>query len=90
MLIRYFADLRGLMGRSQETWTKATPEVHTLLDELAAQYGPAFVERFFVDGQLSREIIIFVNGRDITHLRGVDTPLAESDEIAIFPVIAGG
>ncbi|ADC66235.1 MoaD family protein [Ferroglobus placidus DSM 10642] len=33
---------------------------------------------------------IFVNGRDVEHLEGLDTELKEGDEIAIFPPIAGG
>ena len=31
-----------------------------------------------------------VNGRHITHLQGVTTPLTEQDVVALFPVVAGG
>jgi molybdopterin synthase sulfur carrier subunit len=90
VIIRYFADFRALTGCGEETWTKAAPNVSALLDGLAAQYGAAFRERFFEDGQLSKTVILFINGRDIVHLKGMDTPLKEDDTVAIFPVIAGG
>ncbi|HWQ30252.1 MAG TPA: MoaD/ThiS family protein [Negativicutes bacterium] len=33
---------------------------------------------------------MLVNGRHIEHLQGLDTSLAENDEISIFPKVAGG
>jgi sulfur-carrier protein len=39
---------------------------------------------------LHKEIIIFVNGRNVLHLQRLDTPLEADDEISIFPMIAGG
>ena len=38
----------------------------------------------------SPEIIILVNGRNVVHLRRLDTPLADDDEVSIFPMVAGG
>ena len=39
---------------------------------------------------LGGEIIILVNGRNVLYLEGIDTPLKASDEISIFPMVAGG
>ena len=35
-------------------------------------------------------MIILVNGRNILHLNGVQTPLNPDDVVAVFPMVAGG
>jgi molybdopterin synthase sulfur carrier subunit len=35
-------------------------------------------------------LLIIVNGRQIHHLQGLDTPLADGDMIAIMPPLLGG
>jgi molybdopterin synthase sulfur carrier subunit len=53
-------------------------------------YGPKFRNKVFAGDDLSDEIIILVNGRNIVHLQGLDSLLSPEDEISIFPVVAGG
>lgn len=90
MIIRYFADIRLLTGRKEETWTKAAPDLRSLLKELAAQYGAAFANRIFEGDEISSTMLFFINGRDIAHLKGIDSPLSGDDVVAIFPMVAGG
>jgi len=33
---------------------------------------------------------IYLNGRDVRYLAGLDTPVGERDEIRLLPAIAGG
>ena len=33
---------------------------------------------------------VFVNGRDIHHLRNLETELKDGDIVAVFPPVAGG
>jgi molybdopterin converting factor small subunit len=65
--IRYFADIRALTGCGEETWTKAAPDMRSLLEGLAAQHGSAFGKRVFEGDRLNSTIIIFINGRDVAH-----------------------
>jgi molybdopterin converting factor small subunit len=58
--------------------------------QLAERYGRPFRSAVFDGDDLHGEIIIFVNGRNVRHLRMLDTSLADDDEVAIFPMIAGG
>jgi sulfur-carrier protein len=88
--IRYFADVRQLAGCSEEQWTNAAPVLRDLLTGLVALHGAAFAQRMFHGQQLNPEISFFVNGRDVVHLKGIDTPLHSDDVIAIFPPVAGG
>ncbi len=89
MEIRFFADIRELTG---ELKTSAAPggTVEGLLGQLSSRYGRRFEERVFPNHKLDDTIIILVNGRDIRHLSGVETPLRPEDIVAIFPVVAGG
>jgi molybdopterin synthase sulfur carrier subunit len=90
VIIRYFADIRELTGRKEETWTKAVPDMRSLLEGLAAEHGSAFGKRVFDGDQLNSTIILFINGRDVVHLKGLDSPLKSDDVVAIFPMVAGG
>lgn len=90
MIIRYFADVRDLTGCKEEPWTKAAANLRELLKELVAKHGTAFEKRVFEGCDLSSTIIIFINGRDVTHLKGIDSPLKSEDVVAIFPMVAGG
>lgn len=90
MEVRYFADIRPLAGTSEEERTAVPPTVNDLLAVLAAEKGPAFENRVFPGGKLSDTMIILVNGRNILHLNGVQTPLNPDDVVAVFPMVAGG
>jgi molybdopterin synthase sulfur carrier subunit len=87
--VRYFADIRTLAGTVEEEHA-AVPTVRHLLAALAAEKGPAFENRVFPGGRLSDTMIILVNGRNILHLNGVQTPLEPDDVVAVFPMVAGG
>jgi molybdopterin synthase sulfur carrier subunit len=88
--VRYFADIRPLAGTSEEERTAVPPTVNHLLAVLAAEKGTAFENRVFPGGKLSDTMIILVNGRNILHLNGVQTPLKPDDVVAVFPMVAGG
>ncbi len=42
------------------------------------------------NGNITPSINVFVNGRDIRHLSGLDTPVTPDDEVTIIPPAAGG
>jgi molybdopterin synthase sulfur carrier subunit len=41
-------------------------------------------------GKLRGYVNLYVNGDDIRHGSGLDTPVADSDEVLILPAISGG
>ena len=90
MEVRYFADIRPLAGMIEEARTSVPPTVNDLLAVLSAEKGPPFENRVFPGGKLSDTMIILVNGRNILHLNGVQTPLNPDDVVAVFPMVAGG
>jgi molybdopterin synthase sulfur carrier subunit len=42
------------------------------------------------EGELHRFVNVYLNGRDVRYLAGLDTPVDPRDEIRLLPAIAGG
>jgi molybdopterin synthase sulfur carrier subunit len=42
------------------------------------------------EGELHRFVNVYLNGRDVRYLGGLNTPVGERDEIRLLPAIAGG
>ena len=60
------------------------------LDALDRQY-PGFRERLYdQQGQLRQFINVYRNDEDIRFGSGLQTPLAENDDLSIVPAVAGG
>jgi len=91
MVLKFFATYRDVT-RCKETGIPAPPDVWALLNELGEKYGdPIRLKLFTPDGGgIGEDAIILVNGRNVEHLEGKDTPLKESDVVCIFPMVAGG
>ena len=62
--------------------------VGEIVDDLCAG-RPALAGRIL--GADGRQLVgIFVNGRSVRQLRGLQTPIGDGDEIRLTPPIAGG
>jgi len=60
------------------------------LNALANIY-PDIKTHLFADNNSLRDFInLFIDGKNINTLQGLDTPVAENDELMIIPAIAGG
>lgn len=91
MKVRFYATLREVVGRrSVQVSGSQAGTVRTLLDSLFAEH-PSLEPRVLNEsGELRRAVNIFVNGRSVRFLQGLDTQLSPNDDIAIFPPVAGG
>ena len=47
-------------------------------------------ERITEDGTLRRFVNVYVSGEDIRFQEGLETTLADGDEVTILPAVAGG
>jgi molybdopterin converting factor small subunit len=75
-------------GKDEVAVTGAS--VRELLDNLDSSHA-GIGERIRDDkGDVRRFVNIFVGDEDIRFLDGLDTKVADSDEISIIPAIAGG
>ncbi|NSW82890.1 MAG: MoaD family protein [Syntrophothermus sp.] len=89
MKVLFFATLRKVTGCT-ETEVHGPADLEGVLRELGARYGSAFREKVFPDGQLSRDVMVMINGHAVEHLGGSKAVVNEDDTIAIFPRLAGG
>lgn len=64
--------------------------VRAALDELVGRYPDLRVHLFDESGDLRRFVNVYLRGEDVRQLQGLDTPLADGDEVMIIPSIAGG
>jgi molybdopterin synthase sulfur carrier subunit len=63
--------------------------VGEVLDALYARFGE-LKTRIADDGGLRRFVNVYVGGEDIRFLDGLETSVADGDEITILPAVAGG
>ncbi len=90
--IRLYATLRARAGglRDVEIDWRSGMQVGDAIRALIAR-NPN-LEGYIVDaqGRVVPYVSVFIEGRDIRYLDGLATVLADRDEIAIFPPVAGG
>ena len=91
MQLRVYATLRPIVNGSTVT-VEAGPgdTFRALLDELIRKWPALKKELFDATGQLSTGIHVFLNGRDIRYLDGLDMVIPEGAEVRIFPPVGGG
>ena len=91
MRVRIFATLRLLVGAKEvEVNVEAGDTVRNMLQKLTAEY-PALRKRVLDDdGNLQSSINVFVNGRSIKFLDGLNSTIQEGDRLALFPPVGGG
>ena len=91
MKVKIFATLRQLVGAKEiEVGLEGGDTVGSVVTRLVADY-PALGEHILDDGgNLEAYINVFVNGRSMRFLDGLNTSLGEGDVLAIFPPVAGG
>jgi molybdopterin synthase sulfur carrier subunit len=87
MIVKLYGGLRQKAGTSQLPASGAT--VRQVLHHLCQQH-PGLQATLFDDDQLRSHVRVIVNGRDTELDQGLETPVSEPDQIAVFPPIAGG
>ena len=88
--LRFFATFREAIGGKTLTYEVANDAtVGAVLRNLEADY-PDLDGRLIVDGDLAPQINVLKNGREVLHMDGLDTTLADGDTLSVFPPVAGG
>jgi molybdopterin synthase sulfur carrier subunit len=75
-------------GQTEARVSGAT--VREVLDSLCGEH-PELRDRLLDDGDdLRRFVNVYLRGEDIRFLSGLNTEVAEGDEVTILPAVAGG
>lgn len=91
MLIKVFANFREICGAKTVTLTVEEGQpILSLLNELTEQFPLMNDELFTKEKEVKPLVHVFINGRNIIHLEGLSSPVLATDQIALFPPVAGG
>ena len=91
MEIRLYATLRQIAGtKTVEVETRARQTVGDVLRALTAQHPRLVPSIWRADGALAGHVAVVLDGRDIRHLNGVDTPIGDAQHLDVFPPVGGG
>jgi molybdopterin converting factor small subunit len=88
-LLRIPTPLRPYANGQAEIMLQAQT-VGEALSILTDRYSGLRPHLFTPDGQLRSFVNLFLNDEDIRQLKGLDTPIQESDRLILIPSIAGG
>ena len=88
-LVKIPTVLRPQVGGNKEV-DLAGGTVGEVVTALTAQYPSLKSQLLTADGELNRFVNVYVNGQDVRYLNGLDTPVAERDEVRLLPAMAGG
>lgn len=91
MQVRIFATLRPLVEASSlDLETDVGDTVRQALAEMIQRWPQLRDELLDADGQISPRIHIFLNGRDVRYLDGLDMVIPPGADLRIFPPVGGG
>jgi molybdopterin converting factor small subunit len=81
--------LRPTTG-GQRTVSADGRTLRELIDNLDRRH-PGFASQLLEPSGTQRTFVnIYLNDEDVRYLNGLETPVAEGDEISILPAVAGG
>ncbi|MES3162211.1 MAG: MoaD/ThiS family protein [Halorubrum sp.] len=87
---KLFADLAEIAGdRVVDVETEPGATVGDALDALLDAH-PELADRVVENGEVADHINVLRNGRNVYHDDGLSEPVAEGDELALFPPVSGG
>ncbi len=88
VLVRIPTQLRDATGGAATADAEGAT-VGEVLDSLYGRFGE-LRDRITDDGDLRRFVNVYVGGEDVRFLDGLDTGVADGDEVTILPAVAGG
>ena len=89
--VRLYATLRQIAGtREVEIPVEGQQAVGDVLRAVVERYPRLSEAIWNADGSLAGHVAVVLNGRDVRHLDGVDTPISDDDRLDVFPPVGGG
>jgi molybdopterin synthase sulfur carrier subunit len=87
--VKSFATFRNILGKERLVEIAEGEDMADLLNALCNSFGE-LRDLLFDNSELKDDVNILINGRNIQALNGIQTKLADGDELALFPAAIGG
>ena len=87
--LRFFATFREAVGTKTITREYDATTVGDALVALESEFD-GLTGQILDDGAVQPQVNVLLDGRDVTHEQGIDTPIEPDDTLSIFPPVAGG
>ena len=88
--VRFFARFRELFGGDIITEAPEGASFMGMVKEIAGKNREGYAAIFDDNGAFREFVILMKNGKRIDCSSAAQTPVADGDEIAVFPPVAGG
>ena len=88
--IRFFARFRELLGTDIVTDVAAGTMFIHLITTITRKNPEGYAAIFDENGTFHEFVILMKNGKRVELTDAATTPVADGDEIAVFPPVAGG
>jgi MoaD family protein len=88
VVVKIPTQLRAATGGEAEAQVAGTT-VGEVLEALYERFD-GLRDRIADGNELRRFVNVFLDGEDIRFLEGLQTPVADGDEVTILPAVAGG
>jgi molybdopterin converting factor small subunit len=90
--IKLLGVLHGVSGKSQILLKLEKPTVRKMMQKLADSL-PKEAKNLLMNPEINNpqpNMLILINGKEISVLKGLETEIEESDEVVLIPVSHGG
>ena len=87
--LRFFATFREAVGTKTIARDYDARTVGDVLVALESEFE-GLAGEIMEDGTVRGQVNVLLNGRDVTHEQGIETPIEPDDTLSIFPPVAGG
>ena len=87
-LVRIPPTLRAEVGGARELEADGAT-VAEVIDDLVDRYPP-LAAQLLHDGELASFVNVYLDGEDVRTRDGLDTEVAEDDQLILLPAMAGG
>ena len=88
--VRFFARFRELLGTDIPAEAENGATLLTLVRDIAQKKKEGYDAIFDEHGNFREFVIVMRNGKRVEHTDAAATRVADGDEVAVFPPVAGG
>jgi molybdopterin converting factor small subunit len=86
--VRIPPTLRAEVGGARELEARGAT-VAEVIDDLVERYPP-LAEQLLSGGELAPFVNVYLGGEDVRTRDGLETPVADGDQLILLPAMAGG